>query len=69
MMRVKNIFSVSLIIIGVVLTVLALPLAIKFFFRIFHLLLVHPLESLSFFGLATAFLTVYIYLDEAESKG
>ena len=66
MMRVKNIFSVSLIIIGVVLTVIALPLAIKFFFRIFHLLLVHPQESLSFFGLATAFLVAYIYLDEKE---
>lgn len=58
--------SFPYIVIGVVLALLmlALPLAIKFFFRGFLLLLENPLEALCFFGILTSFVSVWIWVEE-----
>ena len=63
--KLKKTFWVTLLIIGVVLIVSALPLAIKFFFRGFLLLLQHPLEAFCFFGLLTLFITTWIVWEES----
>ena len=44
--------------------VVMLPPAIKFFFRGFLLLLENPHEALSFFGLLTIFVSIWVYLEE-----
>ena len=66
MMRVKKTISVTLILLGVVLVVSALPLAIKFFFRIFQLFLLNPLEGLCMTGLLFVFSLAYTLLREEE---
>lgn len=66
MMRVKKTISVTLILLGVVLVVSALPLAIKFFFRIFQLFLLNPLEGLCMTGLLLVFQLLYIAIVEGE---
>jgi len=48
--------------------VLAVPPAIKFFFRGFLLLLKHPLEALCFWGLVLVFYSLYLYLIQEEVK-
>ena len=60
----------GLIGLGIVLGILALalPPAIKFFFRGVHLLMVHPLEALCFFGILTVFSITWIVLEEKEEK-
>ena len=65
---VKN--RIGLIGLGIILGVLALalPPAIKFFFRGVHLLMVNPLEALCFFGIITAFSITWIMLEEKEDK-
>ena len=63
--KLKKTFWVTLLIIGVVLIVSALPLAIKFFFRGFLLLLQHPLEAFCFFGLLALFTTTWIVWEES----
>ena len=63
--KLKKTFWVTLLIIGVVLIVSALPLAIKFFFRGFLLLLQHPLEAFCFFGLLTLLTTMWIWWEES----
>ena len=62
--KLKKTFWVTLLIIGVVLIVSALPLAIKFFFRGFLLLLQHPLEGACFFGLLSGFMITWGLLEE-----
>ena len=60
----------GLIVLGVVLGILALalPPAIKFFFRGVHLLMTNPLEALCFFGIITVFSITWIVLEEKEEK-
>ena len=60
----------GLIALGVVLGILALalPPAIKFFFRGVHLFMTNPLEALCFFGILTVFSIAWIVLDEKEKK-
>tara|TARA_B100000902_G_C26678899_1_gene606813 strand:- start:80 stop:280 length:201 start_codon:yes stop_codon:yes gene_type:complete len=62
--QLKN--SFPLIVLGVIMAlgVVMLPPAIKFFFRGFLLLLENPLEALSFFGLLTIFVSIWVYLEE-----
>ena len=62
--KLKNSFLVSLLIIGVVLTISALPLAIKYFFRLFLLVLENPLEAICFFGLVGGFLLLLLLFEE-----
>ena len=66
----KNKNRLGLISLGVVLGILALalPPAIKFFFRGIHLLMTNPLEALCFFGIITVFSITWIVLDEKEMK-
>jgi hypothetical protein len=61
---------IGLIGLGVVLGILALalPPAIKFFFRGIHLLMTNPLEALCFFGILTVFSITWIVLEEKEDK-
>ena len=66
----KNKNRLGLISLGVVLGILALalPPAIKFFFRGIHLLMTNPLEALCFFGIITVFSITWIVLEEKEEK-
>jgi len=61
---------IGLIGLGIVLGILALalPPAIKFFFRGIHLLMINPLEALCFFGIITTFMITWIVLEEKEVK-
>tara|TARA_B100000925_G_scaffold266966_1_gene227140 strand:- start:7 stop:231 length:225 start_codon:yes stop_codon:yes gene_type:complete len=56
--------------IGVILAilVLALPNAIRFFFRGFLLLLENPLEAACFFGITAVFVTMWIWFEEYEEE-
>ena len=62
--KLKNSFLVSLLIIGVVLIVSALPLAIRYFFRLFQLMLENPLEATAFFGLMGGMLLLLLLFEE-----
>ena len=69
MENMKNKIGAILIGIGALLIVSALPLAIKYFFRLFLLLLENPLEALSFFGLLTLLSFGLTKLSELEKQG
>jgi len=58
------------IVIGVLsaLFIAALPLAIKFFFRGFLLLLENPLEALCFLTILTLLVSTWIWLEEKIEK-
>ena len=59
-------FSVGIV--GLVLVVLALPLAIKFFFRGFLLLLENPLEGLAFNVLFWGGLSLLLHIEDLEKQ-
>ena len=65
----KNKIGAILIGIGALLIVSALPPAIKYFFRLFLLLLENPLEAFCFFGLLTLLSFVVTKVQELEKQG
>jgi len=60
----------SLLLLGVVIGILVFSVApaIRFFFRGFYLLLENPLEAFCFFFILTFFMSIWIWLEERESK-
>ena len=60
--------SLPYVLLGVVIALgaLMLPPAIKFFFRGFLLLLENPLEAFCFFGILSAIVSFWIYMEENE---
>ena len=58
--------KISVGIVGLVLVVLALPLAIKFFFRGFLLLLENPLEGMAFSALFWGGLSFLLHIEDLE---
>lgn len=60
--------KISVGIIGLILVVLALPLAIKFFFRGFLLLLENPLEGLAFNVLFWGGLSLLLHIEDLEKQ-
>lgn len=60
--------KISVGIVGLILVVLALPLAIKFFFRGFLLLLENPLEGLAFNVLFWGGLSLLLHIEDLEKQ-
>ena len=60
--------KISVGIVGLILVVLALPLAIKFFFRGFLLLLENPLEGLAFSVLFWGGLSLLLHIEDLEKQ-
>ena len=60
--------KLSVGIVGLILVVLALPLAIKFFFRGFLLLLENPLEGLAFNVLFWGGLSLLLHIEDLEKQ-
>lgn len=69
MTNMKNKMWAILIVIGALLIVSALPMAIKYFFRLFLLMLENPLEATCFFGLLTLLSFGLTKLSELEKEG
>ena len=61
-----NKLKLSVGIVGLILVVLAVPLAIKFFFRGFLLLLEYPLEGMSFMVLFWGGLSLLLHIEDLE---
>lgn len=60
--------KISVGIVGLILVVLAVPLAIKFFFRGFLLLLENPLEGLAFNVLFWGGLSLLLHIEDLEKQ-
>jgi len=64
----RDTIKISVGIIGLILVVLAIPLAIKFFFRGFLLLLENPLEGLAFNILFWGGLSGLLHIEDLEKQ-